>query len=284
MVPGARLVILGKQGAGKGTQCVRLARHYVVPHISTGDMLRAAARSGTEFGRRAKEFMDSGELVPDEVMVGLIKERLDYEDTKFRGFVLDGFPAPTSRPRRSPTCWRLATSTWRSTSSCRRKPRWHASPAGAVCNVCGAIYSAAAPPKYDWTCDFCGGEVVQREDDTEEAIARRLALYEEATAPLIAWYLARDMLVTVDGIGARRGVPSPVPCHRRPPPVKEPRAPERASGEGQNHRGRWGRGPVLAAELGLGPRRGSKTHRGRWGRGPVLAAELGLGPRRGSKQ
>src|SRR5688500_10787856 len=92
MVPGARLVILGKQGAGKGTQCVRLARHYVIPHISTGDMLRSAARSQREFGRRAKEFLDAGELVPDEVMIGLVKERLDYQATALRGFILDGFP------------------------------------------------------------------------------------------------------------------------------------------------------------------------------------------------
>src|SRR5687767_14349954 len=92
MIPGARLIILGKQGAGKGTQCVRLARHYVVPHISTGDMLRAAARSETEFGKRAKEFMDAGELVPDEVMIGVVNERLEYEDTALRGFILDGFP------------------------------------------------------------------------------------------------------------------------------------------------------------------------------------------------
>src|SRR5919205_19266 len=114
MIPGIRLVLLGKQGAGKGTQCVRLARHYVVPHISTGDMFRAAVKAGTEFGRRAKEYMDAGELIPDEVVIG---------------------------------------------------------------------------------------DVVQREDDTEAAIRRRLALYEEQTAPLIAWYLSKDKLITVDGTG-----------------------------------------------------------------------------------
>ena len=92
MVPGARLVILGKQGAGKGTQCVRLARHYVIPHISTGDMFRAAVKAGTEFGRRAKEFMDAGELIPDEIVIGVVAERLDQDDTKNRGFILDGFP------------------------------------------------------------------------------------------------------------------------------------------------------------------------------------------------
>ena len=92
MVPGARLVILGKQGAGKGTQCVRLARHYVVPHISTGDMFRAAVQSGTDFGRRLQEYMESGELVPDDVTIGVVAARLEQDDTTTRGFILDGFP------------------------------------------------------------------------------------------------------------------------------------------------------------------------------------------------
>src|SRR5688572_11042168 len=91
MIPGARLVLLGRQGAGKGTQCVRLARHYVVPHTSTGDMLRMAVKEGTDFGRKAKEFMDAGELLPDDVMSGIVAERLGRDDTK-RGWILDGFP------------------------------------------------------------------------------------------------------------------------------------------------------------------------------------------------
>ena len=92
MIPGARLVLLGRQGAGKGTQCVRLSRHYVVPHISTGDMLRAAVREGTEFGRKAKEIMDRGELVSDEIMGGVVDERLRNDDTRNRGYILDGYP------------------------------------------------------------------------------------------------------------------------------------------------------------------------------------------------
>ena len=92
MIPGARLVMLGRQGAGKGTQCVRLSRHYVVPHISTGDMLRSAVKEGTEFGRKAKEIMDPGELLPDDIMVGIVDERLDRDDTHNRGYILDGFP------------------------------------------------------------------------------------------------------------------------------------------------------------------------------------------------
>ena len=195
-------MILGKQGAGKGTQCARLARHYVVPHISTGDMLRAAARSHSEFGRKAKEYMDAGDLVPDEVMIGLVQERLDYDDTSARGFILDGFPRTDGqaealanfladdRPLDLAIDIELPTESALERLASRR-----------VCDVCGAIYSSAQPPHLNWTCDFCGGEVVQREDDQPEAIKRRLDLYEEQTSPLIAWYLERDHLVTIDGLG-----------------------------------------------------------------------------------
>jgi len=201
VVPGARLVILGKQGAGKGTQCARLARHFVVPHISTGDMLRAAARSQTEFGRKAKEFMDAGELVPDDVMIGLVKERLEYEDTAVRGFILDGFPRTAAQAgaladllgeRELDLAIDIELPTDEALARLASR---------AVCNVCGAIYSRVKPPHVNWTCDHCGGEVVQREDDQPEAIRRRLALYEEQTAPLIAWYREHDKLVAVDGLG-----------------------------------------------------------------------------------
>ena len=92
MNPGARLVILGKQGAGKGTQAVRLSRHYVVPHVATGDTFRAAIRSGSEFGQKARKYLDAGELVPDEIVIGMVRERLTHDDTTHRGFILDGFP------------------------------------------------------------------------------------------------------------------------------------------------------------------------------------------------
>ena len=92
MIPGARLIVLGKQGAGKGTQCVRLSHHYVIPHISTGDMLRAAVKRKTSLGVQAQRYMDAGELVPDEILLQMVSDRLDQDDTKERGFVLDGFP------------------------------------------------------------------------------------------------------------------------------------------------------------------------------------------------
>jgi adenylate kinase len=201
VIPGTRLVILGKQGAGKGTQCVRLSRHYVVPHISTGDMFRAAVRSGSEAGREAKTYMDAGELIPDDVVIKVVQERLTQDDTVKRGFILDGFPRTVHQadaledilaPRGIDMTIDLEVGTevvLRRLASRR------------VCSDCGANYSTDRPPKVNWTCDICGGEVVQRPDDTEAAIRRRLELYERETAPLIAWYDAKSVLVTVHGMG-----------------------------------------------------------------------------------
>lgn len=201
MVPGARLVILGKQGAGKGTQCVRLARHYVVPHISTGEMFRAAEKSGSEFGRKLAEFMRAGELIPDEIVLGVVKERLDQDDTKARGFILDGFPRTAHQAEAlstmlAPRDLDLAIDLEVPTDVVLNRLSGR-----KVCQDCGTNYSMANRPQVNWTCDVCGGEVVQRDDDTDEAIERRLKLYEEQTEPLIAWYLERDKLVAVDGMG-----------------------------------------------------------------------------------
>ncbi len=202
MTAGTRLVMLGRQGAGKGTQCVRISRHYVVPHISTGDMLRTAVKAGTEVGLRAKGYMDRGELLPDEVMVAVVDEQINSDLTR-RGFVLDGFPRTVPQAEALAgivegvggldvvidldvpvpvVLERLAS---------RR-----------VCVDCGANYSTDKPPKEPWVCDECGGEVVQRADDTPEAIQRRLDLYERETAPLTSWYAERGLLEVVDGLGS----------------------------------------------------------------------------------
>ncbi|HEX6476000.1 MAG TPA: adenylate kinase [Acidimicrobiales bacterium] len=201
MVPGARLIILGKQGAGKGTQCVRLSRHYVVPHISTGDMFRAAVKSRSELGEKAKEYMDAGELVPDEVVMGLVAERLGLDDTKARGFVLDGFPRTVHQAKGlaellAPDEIDLVVNLEVPTEVVLRRLA-----SRRVCMDCGANYSVSSPPRLNWTCDICGGEVVQREDDTEGAIRRRLDLYERETRPLVDWYAERDLLTVVDGVG-----------------------------------------------------------------------------------
>jgi len=179
-----------------------LARHYVVPHISTGDMFRAAVASGTDFGRRLQEYMQSGELVPDDVTIGVVAARLEQDDTTTRGFILDGFPRNAHQAEELskilvPRDIDLALDLEVDTEVVLKRLA-----ARRVCSTCGANFSTDNPPKYDWTCDVCGGEVVQRQDDTESAIRRRLELYEQETAPLIAWYLERDKLVQVNGMGS----------------------------------------------------------------------------------
>jgi adenylate kinase len=195
------MVMLGRQGAGKGTQCVRLSRHYVVPHISTGEMLRAAVKEGTELGRKAGELMAAGDLVPDDIMIGIVDERLDRDDTTQRGYILDGFPRTvgqaealaditSTRPLDVVVDLDVAKEVVLERLASRR-----------VCVDCGHNYSVDSPPKYGWVCDNCGGDVVQREDDTPAAISKRLAEYEANTAPLIAWYKQRELLEVVDGYG-----------------------------------------------------------------------------------
>ena len=201
MTVGVRMVMLGRQGAGKGTQCVRLSRHYVVPHISTGDMLRAAVREGTELGLKAGELMAAGNLVPDDLMIGIVDERLCRDDTTERGYILDGFPRTVgqaealaeitaARPLDVVVDLDVATDVVLERLASRR-----------VCEDCAANYSVDSPPKYGWVCDNCGGDVVQREDDTPAAIAKRLAAYEANTAPLIEWYRERQLMAVVDGDG-----------------------------------------------------------------------------------
>lgn len=202
MIPGVRLVVLGKQGAGKGTQCVRLSHHYVVPHVSTGDMLRGEVKSRSPLGRRAQELMDKGELIPDEMVMEMVSGRLSERDTRGRGFVLDGCPRTTGQAEAleqlvEPFNLDLVIDLQVPTTLVLKRLA-----SRRVCVDCGANYSTAAPPLANWTCDVCGGEVVQREDDTEEAIMRRLSLYEEETAPLLDWYKKRNLLAEINGTGS----------------------------------------------------------------------------------
>ncbi|HVX16612.1 MAG TPA: adenylate kinase [Acidimicrobiales bacterium] len=202
MTRGVKLVMLGRQGAGKGTQCVRLSRHYVVPHVSTGDMLRAAVKEGSPLGLKAKEYMDAGDLLPDDLVVQIIDGFLNTSNTTQRGFILDGFPrtvAQAGELRRIVegrggldlvVNLEVPTDVVLDRLASRR-----------VCTDCGANYSTSEPPKNGWVCDDCGGDVVQRDDDTEEAISRRLALYEKETAPLVDWYRDAGLLAEIDGLG-----------------------------------------------------------------------------------
>ncbi len=203
MIPGARLIILGRQGAGKGTQCVRLSRHFVVPHISTGDMLRAAVREKTELGLMAKEVMDAGGLVSDDIMIGIVRDRLSAPDADTRGYILDGFPRTIDQAVAldgicddlgKPIDVVLDLNVPREIVLERISSR-------RVCRDCGTNYTAAGTEPSPWICDVCGGDVMQRDDDTPESVNRRLDLYEEQTFPLIKHYGDQNRLSVVNGIG-----------------------------------------------------------------------------------
>lgn len=195
-----RIAMLGKQGAGKGTQCARISEEFSIPHISTGDMLRQAVKAGTEFGLKAAEYMERGDLVPDEVIIGTVVERLGQEDAVDSGYLLDGFPRTLAQAKALDSAidgalklvinLEVDTEIVLERLSSRR-----------VCEGCGRTYSTSNPPSSGWVCDTCGGDVVQRADDTPEAISRRLAIYDELTAPLIGWYSEKGILVTVEGSG-----------------------------------------------------------------------------------
>ena len=200
MIPGARLIILGRQGAGKGTQCVRLARHFVVPHISTGDMLRAAVRERSPLGLAAKEVIDSGGLMGDEIMVGLVEERLGRDDARTRGYILDGFPRTVGqakaldlitadRPIDAVIDLDVPRDLVLSRLSARR-----------LCRDCGTNYVATGHERQPWICEVCGGDIITRADDTPDSINRRLDLYEEQTAPLMEFYGDDGRLAIVDGV------------------------------------------------------------------------------------
>jgi adenylate kinase len=201
VIPGARLVILGRQGAGKGTQCVRLSRHYVVPHISTGDMLRAAVREGTELGRTAKEIMDAGGLVSDEIMIGIVQERLAKPDADTRGYILDGFPRTVAQAEALDATTAPKPIHVVIDLDVPREIVLERISARRVCRDCGTNYTGTGTEPSPWICDVCGGDVQQRADDTPDAVNRRLDLYETQTAPLIEYYNSRAALAVVNGVG-----------------------------------------------------------------------------------
>ncbi|MET0420692.1 MAG: adenylate kinase [Acidimicrobiia bacterium] len=199
MSHGLRIVLLGRQGAGKGTQAQLLADNYGVEHLSTGDLLRAAAQAGTPAGLEAKRFMDAGELVPDNITVRVVEERF-AGDFLEHGFVLDGFPRTLTQAEVLETVLdghsldlvldlEVPTEIVLDRIAGRR-----------VCVQCGTTYHVSNPPSSDWTCDNCGGHVVQRDDDTEDAVSRRLEIYEIETVPIIEFYRKVGKLVVVDGV------------------------------------------------------------------------------------
>jgi adenylate kinase len=195
---GPRLVLLGKQGAGKGTQAVRIAEHYGVHHLATGDLFREAAAAGTELGLEAKGYMDGGFLVPDDIVNGVVEEQLHASDRAEHGFVLDGFPRTREQAEEldrilGPFSLDLAIDL-----DVPTEVVLHRIAGRRVCAQCQAVYHLDNPPETNWTCDVCGGKVVQRDDDTQEAVMRRLELYEMKTLPVIQFYRRAGILAHVD--------------------------------------------------------------------------------------
>jgi adenylate kinase len=191
-----KLVFFGPPGAGKGTVAVKLAEQEGIPHISTGDLFREAIKNQTELGKKVKEILDSGALVPDEVTVDLVRERLAQGDTS-SGYILDGFPRtiPQAEALAEITTlnavinFGLDDETIVSRLTGRR-----------VCSKCGfSHHMDFLPPKREGICDRCGGELIQRKDDTEVSIRNRLSIYESQTAPLIDHYRKGGLIVDVDG-------------------------------------------------------------------------------------
>jgi adenylate kinase len=198
-----RLVLVGPPGAGKGTQAQFIAAHLAVPKISTGDIFRANVSQGTPLGKQAKEYMDAGDLVPDEITIGMVRDRLAEPDAA-RGFLLDGFPRTVPQASRldeilADMDTRLdvvlelvvdADEVVRRLSGRR------------TCRNCGHIWHVDFdPPTKEGVCDNCGGELFQRDDDKADTIRHRLDVYEEQTAPLIGYYAERGILVGIDATG-----------------------------------------------------------------------------------
>jgi adenylate kinase len=198
-----RLILLGPPGAGKGTQAKLLVERLGIPQVSTGDMLRAAVKAGTPLGREAKGYMDRGALVPDAVIVGLVRERLQQPDCA-RGYILDGFPRTVAQAEAlEKTLAALHASMHHVVSLEVPVEDLVLRIAGRrTCRNCGAMYHVRfSPSTADGRCDACGGETYQREDDREETVRRRLAVYADQTAPLINFYEERDLLRRVPGTG-----------------------------------------------------------------------------------
>ncbi len=195
------LILLGPPGAGKGTQAELLLKRFSVPHISTGDIFRAAIKESTPLGTEAKRYMDSGQLVPDEVVIGIVKERLLKDDCK-NGFLLDGFPRTVPQADSLDDFLKEngkkvdAVINIEVDSSILLKRLT----GRRVCRNCAAVYHIETKKsKVDGVCDHCGGEVYQRADDTPETVSKRLEVYNSQTEPLIAYYRNRSVLHSFDG-------------------------------------------------------------------------------------
>ncbi|MGA9524864.1 MAG: adenylate kinase [Myxococcaceae bacterium] len=202
------LILFGPPGAGKGTQAKKLVADLQIPHLSTGDILREAVRLGTELGRKARGFMDAGQLVPDELVIGMVNERLAQPDVT-GGFILDGFPRTipqaealdealraTGRKVDAVVSLEVPESALVERLSGRRS-----------CPNDGSVYHVVSnPPKQAGVCDKCGAALIQRSDDSEEKVTERLRVYSQQTSPLKQWYQSKGLLKTIPGVGSPDGI------------------------------------------------------------------------------
>ncbi|NLI62603.1 MAG: adenylate kinase [Methanosarcinaceae archaeon] len=194
------IILFGPPGAGKGTQAQRLAEEYKIPHISTGDILRANVREGTELGIKAKGFMERGELVPDEVLIGIIADRLREDDCE-SGYLLDGYPRTIPQADAleqilteidKPIDYVINISVPEKDLIARLSGR-------VMCKCGASFHKLFNPPKEENLCDACGKELYQRTDDTEEAVVERLKAYNKQTSPLVQYYEEKELMKNVDG-------------------------------------------------------------------------------------
>ncbi|AVO01553.1 adenylate kinase [Staphylococcus simulans] len=195
------IILMGLPGAGKGTQASEIVKKFPIPHISTGDMFRKAIKDETELGKEAKSYMDRGELVPDEVTVGIVKERLSEDDAK-KGFLLDGFPRTLEQAE---ALSKIMTELGRKIDAVinievPEEELMNRLTGRRVCEVCGTTYHLVFnPPKVDGVCDLDGGKLYQREDDNPETVAKRLEVNVKQSKPILEYYDKEGVLKNVDG-------------------------------------------------------------------------------------
>ena len=198
-----KIILLGPPGAGKGTQAKSISNKYSIPHISTGDIFRKNISENTPLGIEAKSYMDNGQLVPDEVTINMVKDRLQQEDCK-QGYLLDGFPRTVSQAEALQDFLESRNESL-DTALLIEVPRdfiLERMTGRRVCPSCGASYHIKFNPAANGKCELCGSDVVQRKDDTEETVKERLDVYEKQTQPLIDFYKDKNLLSTVDGTQA----------------------------------------------------------------------------------
>ena len=196
-----KIIMLGAPGAGKGTQAKRIAEKYQIPHISTGDIFRSNIKEGTELGMKAKQFMDQGLLVPDEVTIGMLLDRIHQDDCE-KGYVLDGFPRtiPQAESLTKALSDRGEAIDYAIDVDVPDENIVNRMSGRRACLTCGATYHVTfAPPAKEGICDVSGAELVLRDDDKPETVQKRLAVYHEQTQPLIDYYKEKGVLHSVDG-------------------------------------------------------------------------------------